>query len=139
MRLRQGTVALAASAALVAASGCGGGKDGPNAKRYEGADKDVAAVIDEMQAASRDGDPGKICEDVFASKLTKSVEQQSGGSCEDRIRRQLVADDATFKVRRIRRRGDDKAVVNIVSNRGGASVLYLEKDGGDWRITDIAR
>ena len=136
MRLPLGAGALAGC--LVLTGACGGG-DGANAKRFDGDQQDVAAVIDDLQSAAREGKADTICEDVFSSGLTKAVERETGGSCEKRVRSTLVSKKTTLTADGVRLDGKEKAIVNVTDGRQNHNVLYLSKFDDGWRITRIAR
>ena len=137
MRLPLGLGAVTGCLVLVGA--CGGEDDGPNAKRFDGKSKDVAAVIDDLQSAARSGEPERVCDDVFAPQLRATIERETGKSCAQRVRQQIMAKDATFKAGRVKVDGDDSAVVSVTDGNGNRSVLYLSKSDDDWRIVQIAR
>ena len=128
----------AATGCLLLAGACGG-EDGPNAKRFDGESKDVAAVIDDLQAASREGDPERICDEVFAPSLSKAIRTETGTSCPKRVRALLVSKDATFKVEGVRMDGKKKAIANVSDKAGARSVLYMSETDDGWRIARIAR
>ena len=136
MRLPLGVGALAGCLVL---TGACGGDDGPNAKRFDGDQKDVAAVIDDLQTAARDGEPGRICDDVFSPALAKSIERETRASCAKRVRQTLVSEKSTFKAEGVRLDGKSKAVVNVSDGNGTRNVLYMTKTGDGWRIARIAR
>ena len=131
-------VAVGLAAACVAAMSACGGEDGANAKRYEGDQKEVAAAIDDLQSAAREGDGEKICDDLFGKKLRADIAQQTGESCEARVKEQFAAKETTLTVKQVRMRGEKSAVVNVTDQEGSTSVLYLEDDDG-WRLVRIAR
>ena len=129
----------AATGGLLLIGACGGGDDGPNAKRFDGQQKDVAAVIDDLQSASRAGEPERICEEVFTKELASTIKRETGVECTKRVGQQLVDEKATYKAEGVRLDGDDRAVVNVTDAAGTRSVLYMTKAGDDWRIAQIAR
>ena len=128
----------AATGCLLLAGACGG-DDGPNAKRFDGDQKDVAAVIDDLQSASRENEPERICDEVFASSLSKAIAKETGTSCPKRVEGLLVSKDATYKAEGVRMTGKDKAVVNVSDKAGSSSVLFMSKTDDGWRIARIAR
>lgn len=136
MRLPLG---LGAAAGCLLLAGACGGDDGPNAKRFDGEKKDVAAVIDELQTAARDDKPGRICDEIFASQLRALIERETGESCADRMRAQIINEEAKFTARRVKLDGKNKAIVNVTDGAGNRSVLYMAKTDGEWRVVQIAR
>ena len=128
----------AATGCLLLAGACGG-DNGPNAKRFDGDKKDVAAVIDDLQSAARDGKPGDICKKLFTAQLRTTIERETKTSCSARIKQQVVTDDAKFKATKVRLDTEDSAIVNVVDGNGNKSVLYLTRDDDNWRIGQIAQ
>jgi hypothetical protein len=136
MRLPLG---LAAATGCLLLAGACGGDDGPNAKRFDGENKDVAAVIDDLQSASRENEPERICKEVFAPALAKAIARETSSSCPKRVGELLVSEDATFKAGGVRMDGTEKAVVNVTDKAGNKSILYMAKTDDGWRIASIAR
>lgn len=135
MRLPLGLGAV--TGCLLLAGACGG-EDGPNAKRFDGESKDIAAVIDDLQSAARAGEPERICDEVFARSLAKEI-NETGTKCPERVRALLVSDKASFKVDGVRIDGKKKAIANVSDGSGNRSVLYMSETGDGWRIARIAR
>lgn len=132
--------ALALAALALAAPGCGGGDEGANERRFDGEKQRVAAVVDDLQAASRKGDAARVCEDIFSNELADQVTQETGSTCSARVEEQLLADDATFRVDVVELRGERNAIARVTDQQERRSVLYLARAGeGRWEITDIAR
>lgn len=129
----------AATGCLLVIGACGGGDDGPNAKRFDGDQKKIAAVIDDLQSAARDGEADRICDDVFTKELASTIKRETGVGCTARVKQQLVDKKATYKAEGVRLDGTDKAVVNVTDAGGTRSVLYMTRAGDDWRIAQIAR
>jgi hypothetical protein len=128
------------AAFALAAPGCGGGDEGPNEKRFDGEKAKVAAVVDDLQAASRKADAAEICETIFSNQLADQVTEETGTTCSARVKEQIVADDATFRVDAIDLRGETNAIARVSDQSQRRSVLYLARKGDSgWEITDIAR
>lgn len=123
---------LAAACAL--ATGCGGEES--NADRYEGEEAEVAAVVDRLQTAARDGDVKTICEELVTADLQRSVRQASGASCGEEFEQNVVSDDTTFRVESVNVDGET-ASANIVDQKDRRSQVAFAKVEGDWRIASI--
>ena len=132
---------LAVAALALAVAGCGGGGDeGANEQRFEGEEKKVAAVVDDLQAASRKGDAARICEDLFSNQLADQVTEETGSTCSARVEEQIVGDDVTFHVDAVEVRGEKNAIARVTDQQERRSVLYFARGGeAGWEITDIAR
>ena len=133
---RRGATALLMASALM--GGCeGDDSEGPNAQRFEGQKKPVAAVVDALQEASRTGDAARICEEIFTERLAAEVARETGGSCGKRAERQLLSSDATFGVRDLRVQTAE-ATATVRERNNNLTRLLLVKQDGTWRIDDIA-
>ena len=133
------TLGLGTLAGCLLLAGACGGDDGPNAKRFEGDKKDVAAVIDDLQSFARDGKADEICEEVFTAQLRATIKRETKTACSARVEKQIVNDKATFKLDKVRIDSKDTAVANVTDGSGTKSVLYLAKDDDKWRIGQIAQ
>ena len=133
--MRSITTGLAALTVAVAIGACGG-DEGDNAAKFEGDEKDVAAVVDDLQAASRDEDAGAICDDIFTDKLAGEISVESGKPCAEQVKEQLFKEDATITVQDLTVQGD-KATATVQEKDGTRSKLALVKQGEEWRLDDI--
>lgn len=123
--------------ALVGASlaiGCGGGDDDEsNADRFEGVDRDVAAVIDNFAEAGRDGDGTRVCDEVFAEALKSNIEREAKQSCATEVQENLPEDEYELDVDTIEVDGAS-ATVTVTDQDDNRSVLVMTKTGDDWRV-----
>lgn len=127
----------AALAAALLASGCGGGDEGANAKRYDsGPKKDIATLVDRLQRDARDGKADEICDDLFTDRLSGVIAVRNDVSCAEQVKRKLVKDNATFDVKSIRVQGE-KAAARVVDFTGRASGLYFVRQSGEWRVDSV--
>ena len=118
-------------AALVGA--CGGDDD-------EGESDDqvaVAAVVEELESASKEGDGQKICDELFTENLAISVQRASGKSCAEEVSDNVAADDASFEIENLQVNGDN-ANAQLVDQRDERSDVLFQRENGEWRIARIA-
>jgi hypothetical protein len=118
----------------LALGGCGE-DEGPNAKKFDGEGKDVAAVVDRLMEASRGGDTQVICGEIFSVELSQRLARESG-SCTARVESDLVAEDAEFLAEQIDVEGD-VAAAQVAQQDGGRFLLRFEREEGGWRISRI--
>jgi hypothetical protein len=126
--------AIAAAAAL--AAGCGGDDDGRNAQRFEGEQREVARVVDDLEKASREGEAGRICDELFTEELARLIAARNRRGCEARVGEQQLDERARIDVNEIRVEGDE-AKVGVRERDGDRVILTLRRDGDDWRILSI--
>ena len=128
---------LALSAAVVAI-GCGGDDDdvNNNADNYDGADAEVAAVVDDFANAGRDGDGAKVCDEIFAEELSANVEEEAGQSCASEVEDNLPEGDYELTIDTLQVDGD-KATVGVTDQEDNKSVLHFERTDSEWRVTRV--
>lgn len=127
-------IAGATCALLVAA--CGGGGGGGNEDRYDGAEAEVAKVVDQLQSAGRESDGDRICEDLFTENLSISVKRASKRECAEEVTSNISGEDTTFEVSNIKINGKN-ATAELVDEEDRRSSVLFQQEGGSWRIARI--
>ena len=129
------TIGLALTVASLGA--CGGGDDeNSNADRFEGAEKQVAAVVDDLQSASRDADTKTICREIFTTGHASRVASQAGMTCESKAKQEIAVPDETIEVQGLIVEGQT-ATARVKEQTGKVSTLAFVKSDGAWRIDQI--
>jgi hypothetical protein len=129
------TIGLALTVASLAA--CGGGDDeNSNADRFEGAEKQVAAVVDDLQSASREADTKTICREIFTADHATRVASGAGTSCESKAKQEIAVPDETIEVQGLIVKGQT-ATARVKEQTGKVSTLAFVKSDGAWRIDQI--
>ena len=125
--------ALIGSAVL--AIGCGGGDDGHNnADDFDGEDADVVSVVDDFGDAGSDADGDRICSEIFAPELTRTIERESGQSCPSEVEGSLP-DDYEVEVDSVNVQ-NNRATVEV-TEAGNRSVLHFVKQQDEWRVISV--
>jgi hypothetical protein len=132
MRIRY--VAALISAALLVS--CGGDDGSNNADEFEGDERDVVSVVDAFADAGRDGDGGKVCDEIFATALAKNVERESRQDCAAEVEENLPEDEYELEVDDVNVKGKG-ATVSVTDQDDNQSVLHMVKVGGGWRILRV--
>ena len=119
---------LVACAALVA--GCGGGSGGG-----EETARDAAQAY--VQARNQ-GDAGKVCE-LYSDQL---IQQLGASNCEAFVKEQTAGVATSFTLVGVKESGDRaRATIQAAAAGetpgGGQLQITLEKQGGEWKITDL--
>lgn len=133
-------IALAALvAAALAVAGCTSAPTNDAAGDFQGAEREVAEVVDDLSAAALDGDAKEICDTIFAPDLKNRL-GPDGVDCQDALEDQLTdVGDGEIEVQEITVDGTT-ATATVVSPYSGDDVeqtLSLERDGDAWRITGL--
>src|SRR5919112_232182 len=96
------TKTLVLVTALAALAACGGGAGGGGQGGGDQEDE-VRFVMSDLQAASRDGNGDRICNEIFTPKLANSVTSASkSGSCAKEVKENLFSPQVRIVVEDVR-------------------------------------
>ena len=128
--------------ALLVLAGCGGasGGGGPSGGDASGGNEEsnVRFVIADLQAASRDGDGDKICNQIFTPKLADSVTSASkSGSCAKEVKKNLFDPQERLVVEDVQIVDPTTAIAVVKESNATTSKVSLVKQGGEWRISSV--
>ena len=129
------TIGLALPVTSLAACG-GGDDDNSNADRFEGAEKQVAIVVDDLQSASREADTKAICRELFTAAHAARVASGAGTTCESKAKQEIAVSDETIEVQGLIVDGQT-ATARVKEQTGKVSTLAFVKSAGGWRIDQI--
>jgi hypothetical protein len=110
-----------------------------SAKDFKGAERAVAATVEDLESAARDNDSDVVCTKLFAAGLLATLKQQ-GTNCSAAVKdafsdadaTDLTVDDVTIS--------GTKARAKVTSGSGSSKktdTLELEKAGAGWRISSL--
>jgi hypothetical protein len=110
-----------------------------SAKEFKGDQRAVAAAVEDLESAARDGDSEAACTKLFAQRLLAMLEQQ-GTDCAEAVDDAFKdADAMELTVDKVTISGDT-ARATVTSGVGGSKrtdTLELEKVGTAWRISSL--
>ena len=140
-RVRPRLVATLAVGVVAAAAvgACGGDDDEGDGTRVPAGQRAILSTVEQLQAASRRGDAGRICEDIFTKALANSIRRASDHSCAAEVRQTLVSPDARLSVARGMRIKGSRATATVREQDGQTSRVFFVQDGDAWRIERITR
>jgi hypothetical protein len=119
------------------ASGCGA--SGSSAGDFEGEEKRVADVVEQLQSAGEAGDAAEICNEVLAKELRDQI-QEAGASCEQELEKAINdADDFELDVEDVTISGNS-ATAKVKGRDGGEERVRdfeFVREGSDWRATSL--
>jgi hypothetical protein len=128
---------LATLAAVVFIVGCGG--SGP-----EGTEPDVTQenavrfLLADLQAASRDGDGDRICNEIFTPALADSVTSASKtGSCAREVEQELFTPQTRIVVQDVEIESPTEATATVTEQNGNTSEVSLVEQSGEWRVNGV--
>ena len=122
----------------LAPAACGAGSR-DSAEDFTGAERAVAAAVEDLESAARDGDTEAVCTKLLAETLLATLKQR-GTSCEDAVQDafedadslDLTVDDVTISGSRA-----SAKVTSGTGNNKKSDTLELEKVGAAWRISSL--
>jgi hypothetical protein len=119
------------------ASGCGGSAS--SAGDFEGEEKRVADVVEQLQSAGETGDAAEICSEVLAKELRDQI-QEAGANCEQELEKAIKdADDFELEVEDVTITGNS-ATAKVKGRDGGEERVRdfeFVREGRDWRATSL--
>jgi len=130
MRSLPSSVAVLLAACTL--GGCAAAQPNASAGEFEGAERDVAQVIDDLKASR---DPEEICSRIFADELASSLAAGSR-DCVDEVdamvrdvgSTELDVEDVTITGTTARAQ---------VRQSGKTATFELARSGGGWQITSL--
>ena len=122
---------------VAASGGCGGSDEEDNGPVVSGEDRAILQTVEQLEHASRQGEAGRICGEIFTQTLADSIRKAAKRSCRAEVRETLVSPDARLSVgRRIEVKGS-RAQATVREQNGKTSTIFLRKQGGRWQIEGI--
>ena len=118
--------------AVVALPGCTAANTNTSAGDFEGAERDVAQVIDDLKGTR---DPDEVCSRILTDRFAQSLEAD-GHDCIDEVRA-MIRDtaDTDMKVDDVTISGSSATAK--VSQDDKTATFELERDGESWRISSL--
>jgi len=125
---------LALVLASAALAGCTAANPNTSAGGFEGEERDVAQVIDDLKGSR---DPEEICSRLLTDDFAKSLEAD-GHDCVDEFEA-VIRDvaDTDMDVRDISVSGSTARAQ--VRQDGKSATFELERDGSSWRISSFGQ
>jgi hypothetical protein len=136
------TRTIGIAAALLATGGalsaCGGNGSGGALSRTSADTAAIKAVLTDLQAASRQGDGSRICDQIFTPKLSDSVTASSAtGSCAKEVKQRLFSPNTRFSVQSVTITEAGAAAAIVKEASGKTSTVFLVKQSQRWRIRSV--
>ena len=120
--------------AVLALAACGGAGD-DSTQDFDGAERDVAAVIEDLEEAAQEDEPRRICEALLARDLRTKI----GSDCEGRIQKALDQTDTfALTVESVRVSGTTaRARVETGVDEEQIEVVELVREGDAWKLSGL--
>jgi hypothetical protein len=111
-----------------------------SAKDFKGAERSVAATVEDLESAARKNDSAKVCTKLLATSLLTSLKAR-GTNCSAELKDAFKdADSLDLTVDDVTIRGTT-ASAKVTSGTGSkkkTETLELEKVGAGWRISSLS-
>jgi hypothetical protein len=130
------SVLLAVIAAVTLAACASGGTD--SSSDFEGEEREVASVVEELQTAAADDDASEICRELLAPALIEQLGSQE--NCQRVVTTVIDATDTTeLDVQSVNVSGQN-ATARVESGTGDNATtrtVQLVRDGRNWKISQL--
>jgi hypothetical protein len=128
---------LFAVVALLAVAGCGASQDS-SIDKFQGADREVAQKVEDLQEAGEGRNPEDICSDILSSTLVQQLEA-AGTTCRDEMDKAIEdADDFDLDVREVNVSGDTATARVQRGDDGPTATFEFVRENGQWRATSLS-
>ncbi len=130
--------AISVTALCLAVAACGG--EASSAGDFEGEQRAVAEVVEELQEAGQRSEPDKICAEILAKELRDRI-AATGSDCDEEMRK-VIEDADTFElsVEKVTVTGSRASAV-VEGDAGGAEssrrTFEFVNEAGQWRATSF--
>ena len=135
--MRRPHAVLTAALAALALAGCGATTE-PSADRFQGAEREVADKVEELQEAGERRRPEDICADILARALVQQLEA-AGTTCNDEMEKAIEdADDFQLEVRDVTVTGNTATARVRRGDEGPVRTFEFARENGQWRATSLS-
>jgi hypothetical protein len=129
---------LLAAVALLALAGCGASNDSSVDKFPQGAEREIAQKVEDLQKAGEGRHPEDICSDILSRTLVDQL-QAAGTNCRDEMDKAIDdADDFDLDVRDVTVNGN-QATARVQRGDDGPTVTFeFVRESGQWRASSLS-
>ena len=135
--MRRVRLPLALVAGSVALAGCGG-QQASSTDRFQGAEREIAQLVEDLQSEGQKGDGAEICSRIVSAELARSI-AAGGGECKDEMSKALSdANDFDLDVREVTVTGTTATAQVRQGEDGRTATFEFARGPGGWRATSLA-
>ena len=125
------------AAAALALGGCGAQQDAAG-EDFEGAEAEVAQVVEDLQSAAQQGDAEELCSRILAPELAGEL-SDGGSQCIDEMEKAVGdVNDFDLEVTGVSISGTTARAEVDQGEDGKAATFELAREGDGWRVTSLA-
>jgi hypothetical protein len=132
-------LALLAAAAALALAGCGS-SESSSANAFEGPEREVAQVVEDLQRAGQTGDAERVCGELLTAELAERL-AEGGESCVDELDKAFGdSEDFELQVTGATVSGNTATAQVRQGGEGRTTATFeLVRERGRWRISSLER
>jgi PBP1b-binding outer membrane lipoprotein LpoB len=123
------------AAVMLVFAGCGA--EPSSVDDFQGADREVAQKVEDLQSAGESGSPEDICSDILAPQVVDQLDA-AGTTCADEMDKAIKdADDFDLEVLSVNVNGDEATAEVRRGDDGPTATFEFAREGGQWRATSL--
>ena len=127
-----------AVASVLALTGCGAQQQQSSVDTFQGAEREVAQKVEDLQDAGSSREPENICSDILAASLVDDL-KAAGTDCQAEMRRAIEdADDFELEVLDVTINGNSATARVRQGDDGPTETMQFTRESGQWRATSLS-
>jgi hypothetical protein len=127
---------LPVAVALIALVGCGGEQES-DLDRFQGAEREVAQKVEDLQEAGEGRNAEDICSDILSRTVVDQLEA-AGTTCRDEMEKAIEdADDFDLEVQDVTVNGEQATARVRRGDDGPTATFEFVREDGQWRATSL--
>jgi|SRR5215207_1771174 hypothetical protein len=127
-----------AVASVLALTGCGAQQQQSSVDTFQGAEREVAQKVEDLQDAGSSREPENICSDILAASLVDDL-KAAGTDCQAEMRKAIEdADDFELEVLDVTINGNSATARVRQGDDGPTETMQFTREGGQWRATSLS-
>jgi outer membrane murein-binding lipoprotein Lpp len=129
------TVVLVVTLAL---AGCGAQAQTSSVDKFQGADREVAQQVEDLESDGKRGKAEDICSDILAKSLVDEL-NTAGTDCTTEMKKAIEdADDFDLEVLDVKVTGDEATATVRRGDDGPTETMAFTREGSSWRATALS-
>ena len=136
MRRPIALLTLPAVMLTLAVAGCGA-ETQSSVGDFEGDEREVAQLVDDLEKAAGDADAEEICGRIFATELLNSIKAGDSDCVEEMEKALADANDFEIEVVDVTVTGSTAKATVRQGEEGRTAEFSFERDGDAWRATSL--
>jgi outer membrane PBP1 activator LpoA protein len=125
-------------ASLLVFAGCGAETQQSSVDTFQGEEREVAQLVEDLEEAGESREPENICADILAARLVDELEA-AGADCPDEMRKAIDdADDFDLEVLEVDVNGSSATARVRRGEDGPTETMQFTQERGEWRATALS-